>query len=74
MVMILPDKSGYTECPPTISAMIKFFKGSITKQLGINIWQKSFYDHIVRDKNDYDKIMKYICENPLKWEFDELYC
>ena len=74
MIVILPNKSGCTECPPTISAMVKYFKGSITKQLGRNIWQQSFYDHIIRNKRDYDEISKYIYENPLKWELDELYC
>ena len=73
VVVILPNQSGCTECPPTISAMVRFFKGSITKQLGTNIWQKSFYDHIIRDKHDYEEISKYIHENPLKWQFDELY-
>ena len=74
IVVILPNSSGCTECPPTISAMVKFFKGSITKQLGMNIFQQSFYDHIIRNKRDYEEILKYIHENPLKWEFDELYC
>ena len=74
MVVILSKRSGCTECPPTISTMVRFFKGSITKQIGANIWQQSFYDHVIRDKNDYEEISKYIYENPLKWEFDELYC
>ena len=74
MVVILPNQSGCTECPPTISAMVRFFKGSITKQLGANIWQQSFYDHVIRNKRDFEEISKYIYENPLKWEFDELYC
>ena len=74
MVVILPNKSGCTECPPTIGAMVKYFKGSITKQLGKNVWQQSFYDHIIHNKHDYEEISKYIYENPLKWQFDELYC
>lgn len=74
MVVILSKQSGCTECPPTISAMVRFFKGSITKQIGANIWQQSFYDHVIRDKRDFEEISKYIYENPLKWEFDELYC
>ena len=74
VVVILPNQSGCTECPPTISAMVRFFTGYITKQLGSNIWQQSFYDHIIRNKNEYEEISKYIYENPLKWQFDELYC
>ena len=74
MVVILPDSSGRTRCAPTVSRMIKMFKETVTKQIGENIWQKLFYDHIIRDKHDFEEISKYIYENPLKWQFDELYC
>ncbi len=37
------------------------------------IWQKSFYDHIIRNENEYLRVWKYIDENPLKWEADEYY-
>ena len=33
-------------------------------------WQKSFYDHIVRDEESLRRIREYICFNPLKWEMD----
>ena len=74
MVVILPDKGGSTQCSPTVSRMVKLFKEAVTKQIGQKIWQVSFYDHVIRDKRDYEQISKYIYENPLKWEFDELYC
>ena len=54
-------------CAPTISRVIKQFKGSITKQIGRPIWQKSFYDHAIRNQQDYDEIWKYIENNPLKY-------
>ena len=72
IVVILPDEGGRTRCAPTVSHMVKMFKETVTKQLGENVWQKLFYDHIIRDKRDYEEISKYIYENPLKWEFDEL--
>lgn len=58
---------------PTISRIVKQFKGSITKQLGRSIWQKSYYDHIIRDDVDYNTKWQYIDENPIKWTDDELY-
>ena len=73
IVVINPDESGRTRCAPTVSRMIKMFKETVTKQLGENIWQKLFHDHIIRDKRDYEEISKYIYENPLKWQFDEVY-
>lgn len=57
---------------PTLSRIIKQFKGSITKSIGFTIWQKSYYDRIIRNENEYFNIRKYIKENALKWEEDEL--
>ena len=61
------DKDGRTQFAPTISRVIKQFKGSITKQVGRPIWQKSFYDHGIRNQQDYDEIWQYIENNPLKY-------
>ena len=52
---------------PTISRVIKQFKGAITKQVGKPIWQKSFYDHGIRNQQDYNEIWQYIENNPLKY-------
>ena len=52
---------------PTISRVMKQFKGSITKQVGRPVWQKSFYDHGIRNQQDYDEIWQYIENNPLKY-------
>jgi len=37
------------------------------------VWQRSYYDHVIRNQADYDEIAKYISENPLRWELDKLY-
>jgi|694.fasta_scaffold63943_3 putative transposase len=36
------------------------------------IWQKSFYDHVIRNEKDLDRIREYIQNNPLKWDLDSL--
>lgn len=46
IIFIYEDSNGRTQFAPTISRIIKQFKGSITKQIGFSIWQKSFYDRI----------------------------
>ena len=48
-------------------------KRYVSKQLGKSIWQKGFYDHIIRDEYDYQIKYQYIDENPEKWIDDELY-
>lgn len=44
-----------------------------SKELGRNIWQRSYYDHVVRDESDYLRIASYIMENPAKWMEDRYY-
>ena len=37
------------------------------------IWQRSFYEHIIRDERSLNGIRKYIAENPAAWFDDSLY-
>ena len=39
----------------------------------MKIWQTSFYDHIIRDDEDYQTRFRYIEENPAKWQQDKYY-
>ncbi|MBB6214042.1 REP element-mobilizing transposase RayT [Anaerosolibacter carboniphilus] len=58
---------------PTISRIINQFKGFVTKQIGYSIWQKLFYDHVIRNEQEYQNICPYIETNPLKWMEDCYY-
>ena len=55
------------------SQFVSTFKRFCNKEYGENIWQPRFYDHIIRNREDYEKHMKYIYENPMRWYYDELY-
>ena len=37
------------------------------------LWQRGYYDHIVRSENDFLRIWTYIDNNPLRWELDRYY-
>jgi len=37
------------------------------------IWQRNYYEHIVRDEGDLNRIQEYIQNNPINWEQDELF-
>lgn len=67
IIFIYEDSNGRTQFAPTISRIIKQFKGSITKQIGFSIWQKSFYDRIIRNEKEYQEVWSYIHNNPLKY-------
>ena len=58
---------------PTIARVIQQFKGIITKKVGVSLWQGRYYDHIIRDEKEYQKIWEYIDTNPLKWELDKYF-
>lgn len=38
-----------------------------------SIWQRSYYEHIIRNDTAYQNISNYILNNPLKWEKDKFY-
>lgn len=67
IIFIYEDSNGRTQFAPTISRIIKQFKGSITKQIEFSIWQKSFYDSIIRNEKEYQEVWNYIHNNPLKY-------
>lgn len=73
MIIVLHPETGPAKLVPTISRIIQQFKGSITKQVGFPLWQKSFYDHIIRNQQEYEKVYEYIETNPLKWKEDKYY-
>ena len=52
---------------------VKMVKDGILPPFDKQIWQRSFYDHVIRNRDDYNEIYKYIYENPMKWQFDQLY-
>lgn len=58
---------------PTISTVVGQMKRAASKKAGIPLWQKSFYDHVVRSQQDYYDIWQYISNNPLTWDKDTLF-
>ena len=65
--------SGRSLIAPTISTVVRLMKGTVSKQAGFSVWQKGFYDHVIRNDKDYQSIWNYIQGNPSKWTEDQLY-
>ena len=58
-----------------ISKAIGYIKMNASKEIHHRygndpVWQRGFHDHIIRDQSDHEKIVQYICENPLVWQYD----
>ena len=50
-----------------LSGIVRSIKTLTTKEIGISIFQRSYYDHVIRNQQDYDEIWGYIENNPLKY-------
>ena len=55
--------------PNAVSAL----KRLVNREIGNNIWQRSFHDHVIRNENDYREIWNYIETNPARWFEDRFY-
>ena len=69
---------GAMNCAPTVGHIIRAFKARTTSTVnrqkgsyGMPIWQRNYYENIVRDEAALDKIRQYIECNPGKWAFDK---
>jgi REP element-mobilizing transposase RayT len=74
MILALNDGAMWSS-PPTkihkIPSIMRSFKTMITKEIGISLFQESYYDHIIRDEADYLTKWNYIDNNPARWVEDE---
>ena len=62
----------------TIGAIVRGYKSAVTKKLnelgvGRTVWQRDYWDHIIRDEQSYYNISKYIENNPSKWNDDKFF-
>jgi len=58
---------------PTVGDRIRSWKKMVSRSVGIAVWQRSYYDHIIRDENEHTQILEYIQNNPAKWCEDRYY-
>ena len=73
LLQIHSDNDGRPIVAPTIATIMQHMKGVATKRIGFSVWQKGYYDHIIRDDFDYQEIFLYIQGNPMKWQEDKLF-
>lgn len=57
----------------TVGAIVRGFKGAVSRQLGYSVWQRNYYEHIIRTGESYRQISDYIVNNPTKWQDDKFY-
>ena len=64
--------------PKSIGSFIGGFKPIVTKRInelrdsrGTPVWQRNYYEHVIRDEDDMNRICQYILDNPARWDEDE---
>ena len=78
---VLPvEKFGNMMKPGALSTIVRSFKSATTRQInilrtesGLPVWQRNYYDHIIRNAMSYRRIKHYIRHNPLSWQADQLH-
>ena len=70
-------------CPNNLGSIVRWFKTMTTNyyikgikdkgwiSFNVKLWQRNYYEHVIRNEDELRKSRKYIKENPLKWELDE---
>jgi REP element-mobilizing transposase RayT len=64
----------------SLSTIVRSFKSAVSKHInqwrktsGAPVWQRNYWEHIVRNETDLYEIRQYICNNPLSWTLDRLF-
>ena len=61
-----------------VSNVVGYIKMNTSKAIrqhygDVTVWQRGYYDHVIRNQEDYAALAEYIQTNPLRWELDKLY-
>ena len=64
--------------PGSIPAIVRAYKSSVTHRINLMrglpntpVWQRNYYEHIIRNAGDANRIHLYIESNPINWAEDE---
>ena len=81
-----PTENTHSESAPTksrrqsLSEIVRQFKTFSARRInekrgtpGIRVWQRNYWEHIIRNDEDYENISAYIINNPGQWELDSLH-
>ena len=70
----------FSRPPKSLGSFIAGFKSIVTKRItilratpGQPVWQRNYYEHIIRDDQDLNRIRTYIRNNPIQWGTDHEY-
>ena len=72
------DKPTANHTRPIVHTIVGAFKSAVTASVnaarntpGAPLWQRSYYEHVIRSETGLNRIREYIANNPIKWELDD---
>ena len=85
-IIILTENKGVLQYAPTnrfhspsqsIGSIVRGFKSAVTRGIKrmdcpffYSVWQRNYYEHIIRNERELNRIREYIQNNPLRWQYD----
>jgi REP element-mobilizing transposase RayT len=76
-----PNREGAETAPlrkRTLGQVVAYFKYQTAKAInqarstpGASVWQRNYYEHVIRNEDDLTQIRQYILDNPVQWDRDE---
>ena len=57
----------------TTNSYIQLVKQNLATKFNKKLWQRSYYDHVIRNEESLEKIREYVIENPRCWEKDVMF-
>ena len=77
LLLVLDAPPGPSGTPAPTNAKIPMFISTLkrltNREAGMDLWQRSYHDHIIRNDADYLEHLQYIDTNPARWAEDEYY-
>jgi len=72
------SRTAPTENYKPLGRLIGAFKTTSTKRINVlqstsgnRVWQRNYYEHVIRNEDDLNEISQYILDNPVQWDMDE---
>lgn len=54
-----------------LQVIVGSFKAAVSKRAGAAVWQRNYYEHVIRNEDDLNRIRRYIDQNPIFWPVDK---
>ena len=71
-ILLFTETEGAGHARP-LQVVIGSFKSAVSKHVSSSIWQRSFWERIIRNEDELNAARHYVCDNPLRWLTDKEY-